>query len=88
MKFELELEEAEAVIRRTGLELEEMKEKYVSLDKVYKELTFLNITPNERFEHHPIEVYELYKKESILSNKKSTQIKCLLNDNKSLIIKA
>ena len=84
LKFELELEEAEAVIRRTGLELEEMKEKFVSLDKVYKELTFLNITPNERFEHHPIEVYELYKKESILSQKKSIQIKCLLNDNKSL----
>ena len=84
LKFELELEEAEAVIRRTGLELEELKQKYVSLDKVYKDLQFLNITPNERFQHHPIEVYEFYRQESILSQKKSVQIKCLLDENKSL----
>ena len=84
LKFELELEEAEAVISRTGLELEELKQKYDSLDKVYQELQFLNITPNERFQHHPIEVYEIYKQESVLSQKKSAQIKCLLDENKSL----
>ena len=83
LKFELELEEAEAVIGKTGLDLGEIKEKYESLDKVYKELKFLNINPSEAYEHPPMEVFEFYKKESILSKKKSVQIKCLLEENKS-----
>ena len=77
------MEEAEAVIGKTGLDLGEIKEKYESLDKVYKELKFLNINPSEAYEHPPMEVFEFYKKESILSKKKSVQIKCLLEENKS-----
>ena len=83
LKYELELEEAEAVIRETSLELEDMKEEFDSLDKTYKELKFLTINPNEAYEHPPMEVFEFYKKESLLSKKKSVQIKCLLNENKS-----
>ena len=83
LKFELELDEAEAVIRRTGVELDELKQDFNSLEKDYKELKFLNITPSEMYQHHPNEVYEFYKQESILSKKKSVQIKCLLEENKS-----
>ena len=83
LKFELELDEAEAVISRTDLELKTVKEEYNMLDNQFKELKFLHINPNEVFQYDPMDVFKFYKQEAILSKKKSVQVKCLQDENDS-----
>ena len=85
LKFELELDEAEAVIKKLTTELENVREEFNTLDKNFKELKFLNVNfyQNEMYQYPPGEVFVMYKQEAILSKKKSVQIKCLLEENKS-----
>ena len=85
LKFQLELDEAEAVIKKVTTELDNIREEFNSLNKNFKEIKSLNIdiTTNEMYEYPPLQVYEMFKQEAILSKKKSLQIKCLLDENKS-----
>ena len=75
LKFELELDEAGAVISRTDLELKTVKEEYNMLDNQFKELKFLHVNPSEISQYNPIDVFKFYKQEAILSKKKVSSIK-------------
>ena len=83
LKIELEYDEAAAVAKTTMEELDNLKNEHNTLKSKFQEFNCLKIDPNEAFSHDPFTVFEMYKQESILSNKKSVQIKCLLNDNQS-----
>ena len=82
-KYELELDEAGAVIAATDLELKCTKEKLkITEEQLTESKKSLQIDSSEMYSHPPIEVFELYKKEINLSKTKTTQIKTLLGEIK------
>ena len=85
LKLELELDEAEAVIKKLTTDIENVKTEFNTLEKIFEEFKIIkvDVKTNELYQYHPMQVFEMHKKETILSNKKSVQIKCLLDENKS-----
>ena len=83
LKIELEYDEAAAVAKSTMEKLDNLKNEHNKLKNNFQEFNCLKIDTNEAFSHDPFTVFEMYKQESILSNKKSVQINCLLDENKS-----
>ena len=80
-KFELELDEAGAVIAVTDSELKNTKKLLKIVEEQLTESKKpLPIDTNEMYSHPPIEVFELYKKEMNLSKTKTSQIKTLLGE--------
>ena len=80
-RFELEVDEAVAIVNEKENELDNTKVKLNIMENQNLELTKpLNIDPREMYQFPQKEVFSLYKKQSVLLGKQTNQIKQLLGE--------
>ena len=83
-KFELELDEAVAIINEKETELENNRLRLkITEDQHYEATKELFIEPSEMFTLPPEEIHKKFKKQSVLLSKQTNQIKKLLEEKQT-----